>query len=303
MKVCLENQRYTGGWLRGMAIALFIAVVTILPTHLLAQEPPPITYERYDSAITVRDDGSFLVREIQQIRFDDVFQSAFAEIPFDLVNSIDAIQLYEGDQPYEPDSDQPGGFTAYRDGDVMAVEWSFTPTNPGDVRTFVLEYVVEGGLWVYPDEQIVEWRAVPADRSGIVVEESTITVTAPAGVTADQLQYTAYGPGYEATVDGNQVTFTATESLPDGVAFQVQVGMPATATTATVQSWQAAEDAAKLAYRFRRLDVELTLNNDGSMTVEERHQLSVDAGAMAEGSRTIPLFLVDAIDTITGSWD
>ena len=136
MKVCLENQRYTGGWLRGMAIALFIAVVTILPTHLLAQEPPPITYERYDSAITVRDDGSFLVREIQQIRFDDVFQSAFAEIPFDLVNSIDAIQLYEGDQPYEPNSDQPGGFTAYRDGDVMVVEWSFTPTSAGDVRTF-----------------------------------------------------------------------------------------------------------------------------------------------------------------------
>jgi len=35
------------------------------------------------------------------------------------------------------------------------------------------------------------------------------------------------------------------------------------------------------------------------MTVEERHQLSVDAGAMAEGSRTIPLFLVDTIDAIT----
>ncbi len=282
-----------------LALCAILLPWVLHPAVTWAQSAPAITYQRYDSEITVRADGTFLVREIQEIRFDDVFQSAFAEIPLALVTEVAAIQLYEGETPYVDGSSDPGGFAAYRDGDVMVVEWNFTPTSPGDVRTFVLEYVVQGGLWVYPDQQILEWRAVPADRSGIAVESSRVTVTLPTTLATEQRQYTAYGPAYTATATEQDVTFTASEPIPDGVAFQVQVGLPATTTAASRQPWQAQEDAAQLDYRFRSLDVELTLAQDGTLWVEERHQLSVDAGAMSAGTRTIPTTYLDAIDEVS----
>src|SRR5690606_19195855 len=125
---------------------------------------------------------------------------------------------------------EPGYFTSYPEGDRQVVEWGFTPTSAGDVRTFVLEYVVEGGLWVYPDAQVVEWRAVPAERSDILVEQSTVTVTLPSQLANEQVQYTAYGPAYTAQVATGgattEVIFQANEPLPEGLAFQVQVGLP-----------------------------------------------------------------------------
>jgi len=283
---------------RLLTFCLFLALFTLPTFPLFAQSAPPITYQRYDSEITLRTDGTFLVREIQEIRFDDVFQQAFAEIPLALVTAIEEIQLYEEDEPYRADSSDPGGFIAYADGDLMVVEWAFTPTKPGDVRTFVLEYVVQGGLWVYPDEQLLEWRAVPAERSGIVVEESSVTVTMPLRSITDQLRYSAYGPAFETTTTEENLIFTATEPIPDGEAFQVQVGLPAMTTAASRQPWQAREDEAQLDYRFRRLDVELTLEQDGTLWVEERHQLSVDAGALSVGDRTIPTLYLDTIDEI-----
>ncbi|MEZ4681732.1 MAG: DUF2207 domain-containing protein [Caldilineaceae bacterium] len=281
-----------------LSVVLFL-LPAAYPVSALAQSAPPLTYERYDSEITVQEDGTFLVREVQQIRFDDVFQTAFAEIPAELTTAIDSIQLYEDDQPYREGSSDPGGFTAYRDGDVYVVEWNFAPTNPGDVRTFTLEYVVQGGLWIYPDEQVLEWRAVPADRSGITVEASTVTVTVPPAVSQQQVQYTAYGPSYTTEAAADQVIFTATEPLPDGVAFQVQVGMPANATQAAYQPWQANEDRANLDYRFGNFDVELTMDRDGALWVEERQLVNVSAGALDQGYRTISNRFLDTIDEIT----
>lgn len=278
---------------------LLLVILTLLqPLPLLAQSDIPITYERYDSEITINADGTFRVREIQQIRFDDVFETAFAEIPSDLVGEIREIQVYEAEDPYLPGSGAANTFTIDRDGAGTYVEWSFTPTEPGDVRTFVLEYLVEGGLWVYPNEQVFEWRAVPADRGGILVEASTVTVTVPDGLVAERLLYTAYGPEFTATTAEEAVLFSATEPLPDGLAFQVQVGLPASATAAVRQPWQEQEDSAQLQYRFGSIDIELTLDQDGALQVEERHQINVSEGALDMAYRVIPMTYIDTISDI-----
>ena len=267
------------------------------------QSAPPLTYQQYDAAITLRADGTMLVREIQTIRFDDTFQSAFAEIPTELTTNITAIQLYEGAEAYQEGGSGPGSFTTYPDGDLQVVEWNFTPTSAGDVRTFVLEYVVEGGLWLYPDAQVLEWRAVPAERSDILVEQSTVTVTLPSPLSEEQLQYTAYGPAYQSqiatTPTTTQILFQADEALPEGMAFQVQVGLPPATVAATRQPWQVREDEANLAYTIPHLDVTLTFDPDGTLWVAEQQQLAVTAGALDQGYRTIPLALLDGIDQIT----
>lgn len=277
---------------------LGLLVLFIAGTNAAHAQTPPITYQRYDTLIALQPDGAFRVREIQQIRFDGEFHTAFAEIPTALTTEIRNVQLYEGETAYRPGSDAPNTFTTEPTNDVIYVSWEYTPTLPGDVRTFVLEYEVVGGLWVYPNETILEWRAVPADRSGILVASSTVTVTLPVTVTQEELRSTAYGPAFQTVISPTQVIFTASEALPDGVNFQVQVGLPSALVTAERQPWQRQEDNARLDYRFKALNVELTLDPDGVLWVDEYYNLAVAAGALDQGYRQIPLRFVDEIDQI-----
>lgn len=277
---------------------LLLLTLLVLNPGVVRAQAPAITYERYDTAITLRPDGGFLVREIQQIRFDDEFHTAFADIPTALTQDIQAIQIYEGETRYTAGGSGPNTFTTERDGDFIYVNWEYAPTQPGDVRTFILEYEVVGGLWVYPDQTVLEWRAVPGDRSDIGIESSVVTVTLPSAVAAEQLQATAYGPRFQTTTTPDTVSFTATEPLPDGIQFQVQVGFPSTLVNAERQPWQVQEDTARLAYRFKELNVELALEPDGALWVDEYHHLAVEAGVLDQGSRQIPLAFADGIDQI-----
>ncbi|MFN8446027.1 MAG: DUF2207 domain-containing protein [Caldilineaceae bacterium] len=284
---------------RTFSRSLICLVLFLLGAHIAHAQTPAITYQRYDTAITIQPDGNFLVREIQQIRFDGEFHTAFAEIPTDLTTEIRNVQIYEGETAYRHGDSVPNTFSSGLTGNSVFVSWEYTPTVAGDVRTFVLEYEVVGGLWVYPEQTVLEWRAVPADRSGIEVENSVVTVTLPAKVAADQLQFTAYGPSYQTTTSPTEVAFSASEAIPDGTQFQVQVGFPANLVAAERQPWQVQEDNARLEYRFTALDVDLNLQPDGTMLVDEYHHLAVDAGALDQGERVIPLRFLDGVDQIS----
>ncbi|MCX6048021.1 MAG: DUF2207 domain-containing protein, partial [Chloroflexi bacterium] len=269
-----------------------------------AQSAPPITYEHYDVAIELQPNGDFIVREIQQIRFDGSFHTANAEIPVALTAGIEDIQIYGDNQPYKLGGYGPGSFTVNTDSDFVIINWEYAYTRPGEVRTFTLQYRVKGGLWVYPQQNVLEWRAVPAERSGILVENSAVTVTLPTTVATDQLQYTAYGPDFTPRIMAtqnltptlSQVVFTANEPIPDGVNFQVQVGFPPNLVPAEKQAWQDREDTAQLAYRFLSLDTDLTINSDGTLWVDEAQQIAVDAGALNQGYRTLSTRFLDTVD-------
>ncbi len=258
------------------ALLAVVASLALLPllggAAALAQDAPPVSYERYDVDFDVRPDGSFVVRETQQIRFDGEFSQAFAEIPLAYTTRIDDMSVTERgviDLPYTAGGEGPGTFTTEYDGDSLYVDWTFTPTQPGEIRTFVVEYIVTGGLWIYPDgdpstgggQALLEWRAVPADRSGVPVEASRVTVTlppdpgtgqpAPAGVlTATSFDW----PSDIQTGDG-QVTFDSSEPIPDGLSFLVQVGFPRGIVSAEAQPWQVAADRYVLHLRRRWLRI------------------------------------------------
>ena len=265
----------------------------------------PIVYLRYDVEITIEPDGGFMVQETQEIQFNGQYRTAFAEIPRQFTTNIDDIQLLEGDMSYAETSSgdlsadhKPGYYAVDSDPSDIFVEWHYEETNPGDARTFILQYQVTGGLWIYPDVGTLEWRAVPADRSGFPVLASRVTVNLPDAVPPGELQYAAFGPDYTAQDSGHQVIFTSTEPILDGTRFQVGVAFPSQLVTAETQPWQAAEDQAALEYRIEAVDVDLSIDSDGQVWVTEEQRVAVDAGALYSGHREINLTYLDGIADI-----
>lgn len=288
----------------GVLFAVLAAMVLAGAAPVVAQDAPPVTYQRYDVDFDVRPDGSFVVRETQQIRFDGEFSQAFAEIPLAYTTRIDGVSVTERgaiDLPYTAGGQGPGTFSTEYDGDSLYVDWTFTPTRPGEVRTFVVEYTVTGGLWIYPDgdpstgsgQALLEWRAVPADRSGAPVEASRVTVTLPPDpatgqpVPSGDLTATSFDWPSEMQIGDGRVTFDSSEPIPDGLAMLVQVGFPHGIVSAEAQPWQVAEDSAELEYTYLSSDTSFTFDGNGSVQVEERDELLVTAGALRQGVSTI----------------
>jgi hypothetical protein len=287
-------------WFFIISLCFWFLTLPPVPAHAFPpRQEPPITYLRYDVEINLKPDGNFIVREIQQIKFEGVYQTAFAEIPLAYTGDISNISLWEGETLYRQEgfTSAPGTFSVEpnRDLNTLDIEWHYQPTQPGESRTFTLQYEVTGGLWVYPDETVLEWRAVPADRSGFPVRESQVSVILPEAMAPDGLNYTAYGPDFTTQVETGRVIFTTTEAIPDGTHFQVQVGFPPTLVPAEIQPWQIAEDNARLEYRLEAIDVHLKIQPDGQLQVTEQQRVAVEAGALYSGSRAISLAYLDEI--------
>ncbi len=288
----------------------FLLVALILLSLAAAPQPQKsVTYERYDVDINVQADGSLLVAETYQLRFEGEFQTGFAEIPLDYVSDIVDVQVREGDRIYDKGGSGPGTFTLERGYDNIRVEWEYEPTNGTEVRTFTVGYRVLGSLWVYPDVDRLAWKAVPADRSDIPTEASRVTVHLPSpspgqpssGRPVDPNDLIANAKGIEATVevlDAQTVVFESMGTIPNGTAFEVEVGFPHGLTAATVTDWQRQFDERQTSYRWENFDVEMTIAPDGTLRVTEEQKLAVDGGYLYHGHRTIPWLYLDQITDV-----
>ena len=291
------------------AIKFFILLAIILmPDALLnAQSDEGAAYLRYDVDITISERGDFTVKEIQQVLYGGEFTEGFAEIPLEYVTDISGIKVYGGPdldhlQPYEFNGVGPDTFSLAEDGETLFIDWEYAPTKAGDALTFVVEYVVEGGLWIYPESDLLEWRAVAADRGGLVVPESRVTVNLPFVIDPEALAYDAFGPANTAvtrpTTDGQQVVFSNSEPIDDGTAFQVLVEFPHGLVDAVPQAWQLAADQAELQYRIPAVDVELILDEAGKLHVSEHQQVVVEEGTMYEGFRRFNWLFLEGLDEL-----
>ena len=291
-----------------MAVATAVGLAGAAPGW--AQDAPPIVYERYDVDIAVQPDGSFIVRETQQIRFDGQFSQGFAEIPLEYTTRVDDVAVFEGDTPYVRNGSGPGSFTtAYEDGNLY-VDWTFTPTEPGDVRTFTIAYTVVGGLWIYPDQDLLEWRAVPADRGGIPVLASVVAVTLPpdpaTGQPVPASQTTTDNFGHPASVQTSpgRAVFTSDGPIPDGMAFHVQVGFPHGIVDEQPSLWQLMEDRADLTYRYTAMDSDIRIEADGVVRIDAAYRIRVDSGALHQGFNTISHTVMDDVfDVVVAEGD
>ncbi|MCB8944673.1 MAG: DUF2207 domain-containing protein [Ardenticatenaceae bacterium] len=281
----------------GLLIPLLLGIVPV-------QAQSGVEYTRYDVAIEVHEDGRLSVREWQYLRFNGRYTEGFAEIPLDYVAQIRGISVFGGTTvagltEYDFIGSGPESYRYEVDDEAIYVEWEYAPTSPGEEMVFMLAYEVEGGLWVYDDMMTMEWRAIAADRSGLAVPESRVTVDLPFAVTADQLDTIAFGPEHTTTIEpldvGQQVIFEATEPIADGTRFQVVVDFPLGLVTAQKQAWQLAADEARLEYVVDGVAVDMVVAADGRLTITENHQVTVQTGILAEGTRQLAYQFVDEL--------
>ncbi|WP_420642215.1 DUF2207 family protein [Candidatus Leptofilum sp.] len=290
--------------------AFFLLIWTLswfVPPGQNAAAQTAVQYERYDVNITILPDGRFTVQEIQYIRFGGEFTQGFAEIPLAFTTGIEDVKVtggpsLEAQELYLPGSGAAQTFTQSREGDSLFVDWEFAPTSPGDTLLFVLEYTVQGGLWVYPEATRLEWRAVPADRSGIAVPQSQVTVQLPAAVPATALTADAFGSEFDLKIVENaastSVIYQSAGEIADGTQFQVLLDFPPDAVTAVPQAWQIAEDSTNLEYCIDQIDLQITMQPDGTLNVLETQQVSVQAGILYQGYRHFSLLFTDGIQIL-----
>jgi uncharacterized membrane protein YgcG len=276
----------------------FLLAALVLLSLAAAPEPQrSVTYERYDVDIAIQADGSLLVAETYQLRFEGEFRAGFAEIPLNYVSDIVDVQVREGTQMYSDLGSGPGTFNVSREWDAIRVEWEYKPTSGSEVRTFTVAYRVLGGLWVYPEGDRLSWTAVPDDRSGIPVADSRVTVHLPAPVDPGDLAIASPGTTVEM-VDAQTLVFESRGPVPDGTPLEVTVRFPHGLTAATTPDWQRKIDEALAAYRWTEFDVDLTIAPDGALTVTEKQTLAVDEGYVYHGYRAIPWLYLDEITGI-----
>lgn len=282
---------------RGWTCLLLTLVVLTLAAA--PQQQRSVTYERYDVVIHVQRDGSLLVAETYQLRFDGAFHTGFAEIPLDNVTDIVDIGVQEGKRTYREGGSGAGTFSIERGYDAIRVEWEYEPTSGTETRAFTVTYRVIGGLWIYPDVDWLAWTAVPADRSGIPTEASRVTVVLPASVDQENLITSARGA--EASVeiaDGRTIVFESNGPIPGGTPFEVEIGFPHGITEAVVTDWQRRADETTAAYRWTDVTVDAEITGDGSLLVNERHTLAVESGHLYSGYRIIPWLYLDSVEDV-----
>jgi len=271
------------------------AILVVAVVLLLAAAPQPqqaVTYERYEVELLLREDGSIKVTETYRLRFEGTFQEGFAEIPLDRAEDVTDIRMRDDSREYTAEGSGPGSFRTSFEGNSLWVDWNFEPTSGQEVRTFVLQYQVLGGLEVYRDRLVLLWDAVPADRSGVPVEAARLTVHLPPGVSASEVN--TDGAAARVDTSGASTVVEATAPVPDGTALTARLTLPPDAVAAQTPDWQRWGSAVD--YRWQAFDVDLTLQPDGELQVVERQRLQVTEGYLYSGWREIPWLYMDRID-------
>ncbi|HEV2108685.1 MAG TPA: DUF2207 domain-containing protein [Thermomicrobiales bacterium] len=236
-------------------------LVVLFARDAVGQSDADVVWDRFDVTVEVQEDGGFHITERQVIEFGDMtFRTAFTEIPLERAEAIDGVRVSEvrdGDViPYEQVS--PGEFAPSRAGTYavseaatgVTVEWAYPPTS-NTSRTFILDYVAEGALRVYrendPPNQQVWWKGISTDVTDIgPVRDASITVVLPAPVPVDQVLLDDAGEANPAdfTEDGQVWTWTA-EDLGPGEALEARIQFPPIIAGADPPAWQLADDTRR----------------------------------------------------------
>ncbi len=275
---------------------LILALVFLAGVGAAPQPQKSAAYERYDVEIQVQADGSLLVAETYQMRFEGEFQSGFAEIPLDRADDIVEVLVREGGQVYDAGGYGPGAFNVdYEQGSVY-VDWEYEPTSGVEVRTFTVEYRVVGGLEIHPDQDVLSWTVVPWDRSGIPVEASRAEVRLPARAESATLLVNSQGTQSALELSNvDVIAFEAPDPIPDGASLEIEVRFPHGLTSAIPPAWQEADSAPETVYRWDGLHTDLTIAPDGALEVMEEHALAVEEGYLYHAYREIPWLYLDQI--------
>lgn len=237
---------------------LILAALTFAAGNVLAQSRS-FHNDRYDSDITVNQDGSLDIQETLVYVYDSgSYHRGTRFWDTNRLQNITDIQVTEigsGGQEipyrqteYDPDSSTSGTPETFGVEDTSgkkSLRWvyPYTPDSPGYTKTFRLSYHVVGAVRVYPDRDEFDWYAVPPAWQG-PINSSRVRVTFPQGFDAG-----ATAPGAviskpdnaEVSKAGNQITWSTTGDI-QSTGFEVGTQLPKGILNATAPSWQVSQD-------------------------------------------------------------
>ncbi|HAL62161.1 MAG TPA: hypothetical protein DCP08_07120, partial [Chloroflexi bacterium] len=224
---------------RKVSIALILIVFLGLVGGVQAQDKE-YYWNRLDVDITVQGNSDILVTETWELTYTEGrFHFIYRNVPTDRLEDISLVKVLVDGQKAVPGREAPYTYETYYDGGNYVIKVYF-PYTHDSTHTYVLSYLVQGGLRIYEGGDQLWWKAVFADRD-FVVRSSTVTVHLPEGVEEVQ-KVAAYGwDAYTDIRDSRTVIFVAQDISP-GRELEVRVQFPHGIVEASPPSWQAAED-------------------------------------------------------------
>ena len=117
--------------------------------------------------------------------------------------------------------------------------WSHA-LSPPESHTFVLEYLVIGGLHIYDDGDQVYWKALFGERDA-PIESGKVTVCLPSSLEGEILDVKSFGaPADARQVDDRTVEFVSRAPLPPGEELEIMVSFTHGILDIAPSSWQRA---------------------------------------------------------------
>lgn len=200
-------------------IFYIFAILTIFlfsGSQILARENEKWwNFEKWFVDITVNEDSTFIVREMQTFNFHGNFHWTIRRISKNKVRSISDVKVFDekGRELVPPEVE------VTEDANDIIVKLNFDLTDTKMMRDF--EYKVYGGLGYFEDYDELYWNAVSEDRD-VPIGEVEVTVHLPSAAPVNDLMQKIYigetgekntSENYEV-IDGKTLKFWGNNILP-----------------------------------------------------------------------------------------
>lgn len=218
------NSKHAGKKLFLLLIFLISLGLSLGHFQALAAASSTYHYEYINVDIEILENSDIVISETQSFVFTSGdFHYGFRWIPTDKLESIDNVEVWEGDRQYQLnplvkewiDTRQktgasPGGdnyaYATWREKDKFWIGWWF-PKTVNSSRTIELRYTVHGGLRINSPVDQLYLKAIFGDRDSYV-GSSQVTVHLPEPLSPEQLSIHSYGvPAIKNIVDDQTIEF------------------------------------------------------------------------------------------------
>ncbi len=225
-------------------LSLLLLLMVIVPAGG-AQGSRSVIWQRWDVDVTINRDGSFHVIETHVIQFIGEFRFGYRAIPLARTEGITLTRVTENGRPLTRGSlsGMPGTYVSSTNEDnELEITYYFSTPAINEIRTFTIEYDVQGAIRYYEDGDEFDWYAIAPER-GWPVLSSTITVRLPEGAAPLLAQSIPDDLVVSVDEDAGVITWQTTRRLGPNESVEVGVKFEHGVLTGSAPAWQAGFDA------------------------------------------------------------
>ncbi|MFZ2360662.1 MAG: DUF2207 domain-containing protein [Anaerolineae bacterium] len=161
---------------RRLLILVLLFVITSAILSGCGDDGKRYSADRFDVDLTIQSDGSLIVSETVDFRFEGgPFSYVFRDLAFNEIDGIDRLQASLDGQVL-PQGTGPGQ-VEIEAGDPLKVTWHLPPTTDAS-HSFGLAYRVQGAIRQLDDADALIWRAIPEEHD-YEIASSTVKLSYP----------------------------------------------------------------------------------------------------------------------------